>query len=171
MEVTDPEGDQVFIESIMNNEDNSTINNVDKEGLRFVYTPSVDFYGIDTLKVNVFDSGLPTASASAKVFIEVERNVVIEVISALTTNGDFINDNWYINNIDLYPGNSVQIFDRWCGLQYKTERYDNELVVWDSKSSQGNFGNKEFAPIGTHFYVIDLGTGGKKITGAIEVIR
>ncbi|MCK5470934.1 MAG: gliding motility-associated C-terminal domain-containing protein, partial [Cyclobacteriaceae bacterium] len=171
MEATDPEGDQVFIKSIMNNENNSTISNVDDENLRFVYTSSEDFYGYDTLKVTVIDSGLPTASASANVFIEVERNVQIDVSSAITTNGDLINDTWYIKNIDVYPNNSVRIFDRWGGLLYKTAGYDNESVAWDGTSNQGTLGNNEFVPTGTYFYVIDLGAGGKKITGAIEVIR
>ena len=47
---------------------------------------------MDTLKVTVIDAGLPTASASANIFIEVERTVQIEVSSVITTNGDFIND-------------------------------------------------------------------------------
>ena len=123
------------------------------------------------MKVTVNDSGLPTASASAKVFIEVERNVQIEVSSVLTSNGDFINDTWYIKNIDLYPDNTVQIFDRWGGLLYKTVSYYNLSVICEGKSNQGNLGNEEFLQTGTYFYVIDLGTGGKKITGAVEVIR
>ena len=71
----------------------------------------------------------------------------------------------------MYPGNTVQIFDRWGGLLYKTVAYDNTSVAWDGKSNQGNLGNEEFLQTGTYFYLIDLGTGGKKITGAIEVIR
>ena len=171
MEATDPEGDQVFIESILNNEKNSRISNIDKENLRFVFTSSRDFYGMDTLKVTVIDSGIPTASASVKVFIEVEQNVQIEVSSVITTNGDLINDILFIKNIGLYPGNSVQIFDRWGGLLYKTMAYDNESVAWDGKSNQSNLGNKEFLQTGTYFYVIDLGMDGQKLTGAVELIR
>jgi gliding motility-associated-like protein len=147
------------------------IYDVDKENLRFVYTSSEDFYGNDTLKVTIIDSGLPTAFAFATIFIEVERNIQIKVSSAITSNGDLINDTWYIKNIELYPDNSVQIFDRWGGLLYKTAGYDNESVVWDGKINQGNLGNEEFAQTGTYFYMIDLGVGGRKITGAIEVIR
>ncbi|MCK5703175.1 MAG: gliding motility-associated C-terminal domain-containing protein, partial [Cyclobacteriaceae bacterium] len=155
----------------MNNEENSTVNIIDNKNLRFVYTSSRDFYGMDTLKITINDSGLPAASASANVFIEVEQNVQIEVSSVITTNGDLINDILFIKNIDLYPGNSVQIFDRWGGLLYKTVAYDNESVAWDGRSNQGNLGNKKFVQTGTYFYVIDLGMDGQKLTGAVELIR
>ena len=72
----------------------------------------------------------------------------------ITSNGDFINDTWYIKNIDLYPDNTVQIFDRWGGLLYKTIAYDNESVVWDGKSNQSNLGNNEFLQTGTYFMLL-----------------
>ena len=167
----DPDGDHVSIVSIFHNENNATISSVDADNLSFIYTSFTDFYGTDTVLVELFDNGLPSCSTTAEVVIEVERNSVIEVSSAITSNGDFVNDFLFIKNIDLFPENSVHIFDRWGGLLYQATRYNNESIAWRGTNDQGNFGNKKYAPTGTYFYVIDLGDGSDKITGAVEVIR
>ncbi len=171
LNVSDPEGDQIFIENILNNEMNSVISNIDDDRLSFTYTSMVNFHGFDTVYVLLVDDGLPNARTSAEVVVEVERETQIEVSEILTTNGDQINDTWLIKNIDMYPENTVHIFNRWGGLLYKGQGYDNNLVVWDGTSSEGNLGSKEYVPTGTYFYVIDLGKGEKKITGAIEIVR
>ena len=56
MNVTDPEGDQVFLESITNNTNNSYLSNINRENLYFIYKSFVDFYGVDTLYVMLVDS-------------------------------------------------------------------------------------------------------------------
>ena len=74
-------------------------------------------------------------------------------------------------NIDLFPDNSVYIYDRWGGLIFQTNGYDNNSVVWIGKNNQSNLGNQKFVSTGTYFYVIDLGNGNGKLTGAVEVIE
>lgn len=73
MNVTNPEGDQVFLELITNNANESYLSNIYKENLHFIYTSFVDFYGIDTLYVMLVNNGIPAKSTYAKVIIEVER--------------------------------------------------------------------------------------------------
>ncbi|MCK5371671.1 MAG: gliding motility-associated C-terminal domain-containing protein, partial [Cyclobacteriaceae bacterium] len=167
----DPDDDHVSIVSIFHNENNATISSVDAGNLSFIYTSFIDFYGTDTVLVELFDNGLPSCSTISEVVIEVERNTEIEVSSAITSNGDYVNEFLFIKNIDLFPENSVHIFDRWGGLLYQATRYNNESIAWRGTNDRGNFGNKKYTPTGTYFYVIDLGDGSDKITGAVEVIR
>ena len=88
--------------------------------------------------------------------------------SAITSNGDMINDQWQLRNIERYPNNSVYVYDRWGGLIYHDKGYDNQSVVW---SGNINRSGREPVPTGTYFYVINLGDGYRKLTGAVEVIR
>jgi gliding motility-associated-like protein len=168
IDAIDPDGDQVFLESISCDENNSYINNIESESLHFTYTSNADFYGTDTLHIKVIDNGIPSMSTFAKVFMEIERVAAIEIDGAITPDGDMVNDTWYIKDIDLYVENSVNIFDRWGGLLYQTTGYNNTSVVWDGTSNRSQ--NKTI-PTGTYFYVIDLGNGTKKLTGAVELIR
>ncbi|MCK5700275.1 MAG: HYR domain-containing protein, partial [Cyclobacteriaceae bacterium] len=166
--VIDPEGDQVFLELITNNANNSYLSNIDKENLQFIYTSFIDFYGVDTLYVILVDNGIPAKSTLTKVIIEVERVANIKIAGAITPDGDMMNDTWFIKDIDHFMENSVNIFDRWGGLLYQTTGYNNTSVVWDGTSNRSQ---DKRIPTGTYFYVIDLGNGSKKLTGAVELIR
>ncbi|MCK5103421.1 MAG: gliding motility-associated C-terminal domain-containing protein [Cyclobacteriaceae bacterium] len=168
MNVIDPEGDQVFLELITNNANNSYLSNIDKENLQFIYTSFIDFYGVDTLYVILVDNGIPAKSTFTKVIIDVERVANIKIAGAITPDGDMMNDTWYIKDIDHFMENSVNIFDRWGGLLYQTTGYNNTSVVWDGTSNRSQ---DKRIPTGTYFYVIDLGNGSKKLTGAVELIR
>ena len=168
LDAEDPEGDHVQLVSVFNNKSNSTISRIDRKNLSFVYTAKDDFYGYDTLRARFIDDGIPPASTLGSVIIDVERKVRIQISGAITPDGDQLNDTWYIKDIDYYPGNSISIHDRWGGLVYQVAGYDNVTVVWDGS---GNRVNNKLLPAGTYFYVIDLGAGIRKITGAVELIR
>lgn len=166
LRASDPDGDQVSIHSIHSNENNAIISDVDSSRLCFVYSSFSDFKGTDTLIVEVVDGGLPNMYAKAEVLIKVERDHNVFPASAITPNGDEINDQWIITNIDLYPNNYVRIVDRWGGVIYQNSGYDNISNVWEGKNEAGRFVSS-----GTYFFVIDLGSDGDKITGPIEVIE
>jgi len=171
IDASDPDGDDLLIEEIQNNPKNSTISEVDYDRLEFVYTSLENFFGKDTVRVTITDNGYPSQSVVAEVVVDVERKALVEVSSAITTNGDMINDEWHLKNIDLFPENSVYIYDRWGGLIFKTHGYDNNSVVWIGNNNQSNLGNQNFVSTGTYFYIIDLGNGNGKLTGAVEVIE
>ena len=163
---SDPDGDQVSIHSILSNESDALISEVDSAALCFMYTASSSFSGTDTLQVMIVDDGIPTMFAGTEVIIKVEREYLILPTSAITPNGDAMNDTWIIKSIEEFPNNSVRIFDRWGGLIYQATAYDNISRVWDGKNEGGRFVSE-----GTYFFVIELGEGDDKITGPIEVIE
>ncbi|MBX7182517.1 MAG: gliding motility-associated C-terminal domain-containing protein [Bacteroidia bacterium] len=80
----------------------------------------------------------------------------------ITPNGDGYNDTWIIDNLNLYPENSVEIFNRWGESLFYSQGYD---TPWD-----GKFKGKDL-PVGTYYYVIDLKNGQDPLTGPITIVR
>ncbi len=95
-------------------------------------------------------------------------SVTVEVVpgvnfpDGITPNGDGHNDTWLIDNLNLYPENSVEIFNRWGESIFYSQGYD---TPWD-----GKFKGKDL-PVGTYYYVIDLHNEQKALTGPITIVR
>jgi gliding motility-associated-like protein len=80
----------------------------------------------------------------------------------ITPNGDGINDYWVIENLDSYPDNEVQIFDKAGRILYQVKNYQNN---WDGTI------NSNLLAEGTYYYVISFGSGKKIKKGYITIIR
>nr|WP_321221411.1 gliding motility-associated C-terminal domain-containing protein [uncultured Psychroserpens sp.] len=84
------------------------------------------------------------------------------ITDGLSPNNDGINDTFYIECIDDFPGNSIKIFNRY-GLQiYESNNYQND---WDGRANKGTPKTSEILPVGTYFYLLDLNTGEKPLFG------
>ena len=77
--------------------------------------------------------------------------------NVITPNGDGLNDVFYIDNVALYPGNSLTIFDRWGKQVYAARDYRN---TW---------GGERAGP-GTHYYLFRLADG-TQYKGWFEIVR
>lgn len=89
----------------------------------------------------------------------------INVVPGFSPNGDNIHDYFIINNIELHPNNTLQIFNRWGSKVFEGKRY---LNTWDGISTEGS--SNKLLPAGPYFYVIDLNEEGKKpVTGWIYI--
>ncbi|MCT4698787.1 T9SS type B sorting domain-containing protein [Tenacibaculum haliotis] len=71
-------------------------------------------------------------------------------------NGDNQNDTWVIENIDNYPKNTVEIFNRWGERVYKVSDYKNDF---DGKANQRG-GSSDKLPVGSYLYIINLNEPG-----------
>lgn len=92
---------------------------------------------------------------------EVEVNACsnnLEIPNLITPNGDGHNDNWIIETIYSYPGNSVEIYNRNGALLFSQTNYDNS---W----------NGDGLPATTYYYVIEFNNGGNKQYGSISIVR
>jgi gliding motility-associated-like protein len=97
--------------------------------------------------------------------VVVTRNVPQNNVTAnnlLTPNGDGRNDTWFIKNIDLFPNNTVTVFDHSGKILFTKKGYNND---WD-----GNYNGQPLKE-DTYYYVIDLGPGDKQIKGYITVLK
>lgn len=93
----------------------------------------------------------------------------IQVSEGFSPNGDDINDLWYIRNIERFPGNKIQIYNRWGNLVRSIEGYDNETRAWRGESDNSTFG-REVAD-GSYFYIISLGDGSEPLQGYVVLHR
>ncbi|MCP4124844.1 MAG: T9SS type B sorting domain-containing protein, partial [Bacteroidetes bacterium] len=115
----------------------------------------------DTLEYVICNSsGCDTASASITIMCS-EPEQEFEIFSGLSPNGDGINDTFVINNIESFPGNKLQIFNRWGTLIFQKEDYDNSWAgKWESDD----------VPDGTYFYLLKDGKG-NTFSGYLHILR
>ncbi|HSI90661.1 MAG TPA: gliding motility-associated C-terminal domain-containing protein, partial [Adhaeribacter sp.] len=75
----------------------------------------------------------------------------------ITPNNDKLNDVFVVENIHLYPGNELKIFNRWGSEVYSKKNYDN---TWDGKNTAD----------GTYYYFMKLADG-RTYKGWVEIVR
>ena len=79
--------------------------------------------------------------------------------------GDGINDLFIIGGLeDYYPNNSIMIIDRWGKKLHQASPYHQDW--WDGTDLDNNP-----LPIGTYYYILELGGNAKPIRGFIYVMR
>jgi gliding motility-associated-like protein len=80
------------------------------------------------------------------------------VHNAFSPNGDNMNDFFKIDNIDeltCYPGNTVEIYNRWGILVFETSNYNNTTNAFDGTSrGRTTVKQSDGLPTGTYFYII-----------------
>jgi len=86
----------------------------------------------------------------------------VKVPNAFSPNGDGINDNWQITNITDYEKATVQVYNRYGQMVYRSEGYG---TPWDGKVNGGPL------PVGTYYYIIELKNGFAPLTGSVTIIR
>jgi gliding motility-associated-like protein len=79
-----------------------------------------------------------------------------EVYNVVTPNGDDKHDFLKILNIELYPQNTLRIFNRWGDELFTMQGYNNTDKIFTGKA---NLKHNSEIPEGTYYYVIDDGIG------------
>jgi len=79
----------------------------------------------------------------------------------ITPNGDNKNDKLEIDNVQLYPGNSLTVFNRWGRQVFTTTNYNNQTNFWGPDPS--------VAP-GLYYYLFKTADG-TATKGWVEVVR
>ncbi len=85
-----------------------------------------------------------------------------DIVNTFTPNGDGVNDYWKINSIESYPQASIQVFTRYGQLVFNSIGYAHPF--------DGTFSGKKL-PAGVYYYVINLGTSCKILSGSLTIIR
>jgi len=84
------------------------------------------------------------------------------VTNSFSPNGDGVNDSWGVPGIRFYEGARISVYDRGGVRLFYTENPD---VRWD-----GTFEGKAM-PVGTYFWVIEIGETGEMRRGMLNLIR
>lgn len=93
----------------------------------------------------------------------------LTIYNEFSPNGNGKNEFFYIDCINNYPNNTLKIYNRWGNLVYTKEGYDN---TFDGVSNGRSVLNKnEKLPVGTYYYVLDLGDGSKQKAGWLYIVR
>lgn len=79
----------------------------------------------------------------------------VKVYNLVTPNGDGMNDYFFIENINRFPNNSVEIFNRWGTRVYDTKNYDSNGNVFTGISGgRSAVGGNKKLPSGTYYYIL-----------------
>ena len=97
---------------------------------------------------------------TASVFVLV-NNMPPVIFNTITPNGDGINDEWTISNIERYEDHTVEVYNRAGNLVFESVDYSQKK--WDGTYK----GNK--VPAGVYYYLIKIGSLDIK-TGSVTVI-
>jgi gliding motility-associated-like protein len=97
----------------------------------------------------------PLVSSSNNACVEFANNLVF--YNVVTPNGDGLNDEFIIKNVELYSGTTLTVFNRWGKEVYKGSNYRN---TYDGANS----------PAGVYYYQFQL-AGGQSYKGWFEVVK
>ncbi len=126
---------------------------------------NVFFTGQDQLTLEVCDFSGACASAIVDILIT-ETDII--VYNAVSPNGDGAHDFLEVVNIEFFPNNSIQIFNRWGDVVYATEGYDNLNTIFTGIANKGSSGE---LPTGTYYYSIDLNNSSEVKSGFFMLSR
>lgn len=118
--------------------------------------------GGGTFTVHVTDQQGCTGQASY--FLYCSPWVPPKTPQFMSPNGDGKNDYWVVENLELYPDNSLEIYNRWGNLVFKAHPYNND---WDGRDIGS--GTNDKLPAGTYFYILDTKVLDQPVRGFIEI--
>ena len=164
---TDPNGDSLFIATILTPASNGNIILSNDNSLCLTYEPDKDFSGADQLELEICDGSICT-SVTVNIMVE---EPLLNIYQALSPNNDNYNDTWIIDGISRYPDNNIKIYNRYGDMVYQANGYNNENVIWKGEANNGLVLGNSQLPDGTYFYIINLGNGGNQLSGYVVLHR
>ena len=93
----------------------------------------------------------------------------LKIYNEFSPNGNGKNEYFYIDCINNYPNNTLEIYNRWGNLVYSKEGYDNTFN--GVSNGRSVFNKNEKLPVGTYYYILDLGDGSERKAGWLYLVR
>ncbi|MCM5663567.1 PKD domain-containing protein [Galbibacter mesophilus] len=90
----------------------------------------------------------------------------LTIYNEFSPNRDGVNDFFTIDCISQYPNNRLEVYNRWGSLVHAENRYNND---WDG-TTDGKATDKVL-PVGTYYYILDLGDGSEPTSGWLYIIK
>jgi gliding motility-associated-like protein len=120
-----------------------------------------------TIKVTV------NVTKECEVLSEIE--CVLKPFKGVSPNGDGVNDSFVIENIECYPDNVVEIYNRWGVLVYERKGYNNtDRPFIGFSEGRATFNQSEELPVGTYYYIfkyVDRKNNNKEKSGYLYISR
>lgn len=108
-----------------------------------------------TYTVTISDS-CGTAVGTESITVTIKCELVVP--NVFTPNGDGTNETFVIGNLELYPGSTLIVYNRWGRKVYESADYKND---W------GGDGHSE----GVYYYILDVPAKPEKLHGTVTLIN
>ncbi|QXP57703.1 gliding motility-associated C-terminal domain-containing protein [Cellulophaga sp. HaHa_2_95] len=109
--------------------------------------------------------GVPTLTAGCDE--EVVSSGIAVSNEILSPDNDGVNDFFRIENIESFPNNTVQIYNRWGVVVYEMAGYDNQSNVFRGASNgRVTISTDSELPVGVYFYIIKYVNEGNHLNKA-----
>ncbi|MET1259864.1 gliding motility-associated C-terminal domain-containing protein [Flagellimonas sp. DF-77] len=116
----------------------------------------------------VFVDQFDTDNANDEASVGIEPSCLV-FYNEFSPNGDGVNETFVIDCISRYPNNTLKIYNRWGNLVFEANGYNNEF---DGRSNgRAVISKEEFLPVGTYYYILDLGDGSQPMTDWLYINR
>ncbi len=128
-----------------------------------------DIFSVGTTEVQYQAKDISGNISTCKFNVVVTRQeIILDIGKVVTPDGNGVNDEWVVKNIEKFTNNKITIVDRWGSVIFSAAGYNNESVVWKGQNRNGNM-----VPNGTYFYTISVRYGPSVFekSGFIELIR
>lgn len=96
---------------------------------------------------------------TASVFVEANIGCFF-IATAITPNGDGVNDTWVLGGFEYYPECAVNVFNRWGQTVFSSTGYSAQ---WD-----GRF-NGQLLPVADYYFTIDYAEDKEVIMGTVTI--
>ena len=131
------------------------------EGI-YQFQANDNYAGADEFMYKVCNQNCPSSCTEATVNLAIGSNAPCDIPSIFTPNNDGINDSFIIPclALDDFPNNQMIIFNQWGDEVFQASPYRNDWM--------GTFSG-EVLPVGTYYYVLDLGNSQTPASGFIII--
>ncbi|MDT0539394.1 PKD domain-containing protein [Croceitalea sp. P059] len=93
----------------------------------------------------------------------------LTIYNEFSPNDDGVNDFFQIDCISRYPNNILRVYNRWGNIVFEQQNYDN---TWDGLSNgRATISDQELLPVGTYYYILDLGDGSEPVSDWLYINR
>ena len=95
-------------------------------------------------------------------FAETSVENCLNIPEGISPNDDGLNDVFVIPCLELYPENSIKIYNRYGTLIFQTNAYQNN---WNGTANRGFPDSSGLLPVGTYFYILEISEGIEPVIG------
>lgn len=127
-----------------------------------IYSPNIGYVGDDLATYTICYDACPTLCDDATLNLNIGGTVDCFVGTLITPNGDGYNDKLTVPCLEsgLFETNEITIINQWGDEVFSASPYLND---WEGQY------NGKLLPVGTYFYILDLGNGIQPIQGYIII--
>ncbi|WP_400077706.1 gliding motility-associated C-terminal domain-containing protein [Winogradskyella sp. R77965] len=95
--------------------------------------------------------------------------ICLTIYNEFSPDGDGINETFIIDCIERFPNNKLEVYNRWGNIVYTKNGYLND---WEGTSNgRAVISQSDRLPVGTYYYVLDLGDGSDPRVGWLYINR